>query len=101
MLHLCRVNSGMLGEQGLFCVTFTAFVALERLEARVRPNVLLQVTRGSASEVALVTLEWLFSSVHTHHVNFQFTRCNAEKLTHCASVRLFPRMGSFVILQMA
>ena len=51
---------------------------------------------SGASVVALVTLVWLFSCVVPHHVNFQLTSLNAGKLTHCASVGLFTRVGSFV-----
>ena len=65
------VNSGMICEQVLSCVSFTAFVALERLLPRVRHYVLLQMTRLSASIVALVTLEMLFSCVLRNNVNFQ------------------------------
>ena len=82
-------------------VSFSAFVALERLHPRVRSNVLLQITIRNASEVALVALEWLFSCVIHHHVNFQLTSSNAGKLARRASVRLFPRVGPFVALQMA
>ena len=89
----------MFYEQVLSCVTFTAFVALERLLPRVRPNVLLQVTIRSASEVALVTLVRLFSCVHPHHVIFQLRSLNEGKLAGCASVRFFPRVGPFVPLQ--
>ena len=74
---LGRVNSGMLCEQVLSCVSFTAFVALERLLPRVRHHVLLQVTIRSTSEVALVTLVRLFSCVIHHHVPFQITSLNA------------------------
>ena len=35
-----------------------------------------------------------------NNVDFQITSCNAGKLAHCASVRLFPRVGPFVPLQM-
>ena len=101
MLHLCRVNSRMLCKQVLLCVSFAAFVALERLLPGVRSNVALQMTRRSASVIALVTLEWLFSCVHPHHVLFQMTSLNAGKLALCASVGLFARVGSFVLLQMA
>ena len=92
---------------GMFCevlfvfVSFAALVALERFLPSVRYHVLLQVTRRGTSEVALVTLVWLFSCVLPHHVNFQFKSCNAGKLAHCASVRLFSRVGPFVLLQMA
>ena len=91
----------MLCEQVLSCVSFAAFVARERPLPRVRPHVLLQITRLNASIIALVTLEWVFSSVVPLHVSFQMTSCNAGKLTRCASVRLFPRVGSFVLLQIA
>ena len=91
----------MLCEPVLSCVSFTAFVALESLLPRVRHYVLLQMTRLSASIVALVTLEMLFSCVLRNNVNFQHLSCNAGKLASCASVRLFPRVGSFVILQTA
>ena len=101
MLHLGFVNSGMFYEQVLSCVTFTAFVALERFQPRVRHHMAAQITRLSESIIALVTLERLFSSVHPHHVLFQFTRCNAGKIARCASVRLFPSVGSFVLLQIA
>ena len=74
---------------------FTALVALERFHPRVRPNVALKMTRRSASVVTLVTLERLFSCVHPHNVNFQCTSSNERRLAHCASVRLFPRVGFF------
>ena len=91
----------MLCEQVLLCVSFAAFVALERLQPRVRHHVALQMTRLNASIIALVTLERLFSCVVPHYVLFQMTTCNAGKLASCASVRLFPRVGSFVRLQVA
>ena len=91
----------MVRQVSLVRVCFAALVALERLLPRVRPNVLLQVTIRSTSEVALVTLERPFSRVHPHHVLFQFKSCNAGKLARCASVWLFPRVGPFVLLQMA
>ena len=72
------------------CERFAAFVALERLHPRVRSNVALQLTIRNASEVALVTLERLFSCVDPHHVLFQMGRCNAGKLARYASVRFFP-----------
>ena len=90
----------MLCEQVLSCVGFTAFVALERLLPRVRHHVLLQITRLSASIVALVTLERRFSCVLRHNVNFQHLSCNAGKLLG-ASVWLFLRGVYFVLLQIA
>ena len=81
---LCRVNSRMLWGQVLLRVSFAAFVALERLHPRVLHHVAIQVTRVYASIIALVTLGWLFSSMHPHHMLFQITSCNAGKLTSCA-----------------
>ena len=95
---LACVDSYMLCEVNLLFVSFAASVALERLLPRVRPHVALQITRTRVSEVALVTLERLLSCVVPHRVIFQMTTCNAEKLASCASVRLFPRVGPFVLL---
>ena len=100
-MDLCHVNSGVSCEIFLLFVGFAAFVARERPLPRVRSHVALQTTRLSTGVVALVTLEWLFSCVHLHHVNFQLTSCNTRKLAHCASVRPLPRVGSFVLLQIA
>ena len=57
-------------EIAFMCESFAAFVALERPLPRVRPHVALQIMRLSASVIALVALEWFFSCVHPHHVNF-------------------------------
>ena len=95
------MNFEMLCELDIPFEIFTALVALERFHPRVRPNVALKMTRRSASVVTLVTLEWLFSCVHLQHVHFQITSCNAGILASCASVRLFPRVGPFVRLQVA
>ena len=98
-LSLGHVDYHMFRQLVFPCESFATFVALERLQPRVRPHVSLQLTISSASEVALVALEWLFSCVDPHHVIFQLTNCNAGKLASCASVRLFPRVGPFVALQ--
>ena len=98
-LNLDRVNSNMFCEVVHLAVSFAAFVAPERLFPTVRPYVALQGTRRSASVVALVTLVWLFSCMLNHHVNFQIASLNAGKLAHCTSVRLFPRVGPFVLLE--
>ena len=107
--HDIRVDGGLLparGELGMFCESlsvfesFVALVALERLLLSVRSHVTLQITRRGAIVVALVALVWLFSCVLPHHVNFQFTSLNAGKLAHCTSVRLFARMGPFVLLDL-
>ena len=90
---------GVFCEIVLLCISFVALVALERLLLSVRSHVFLQVTRRGASVVALVTFVWLFSCVVPHHVIFQLICLNAGKLAHCASVRLFPRVGPFVLPQ--
>ena len=86
-------------ETALFFVSFTALVALERLLSSVRFHVARQVRSRFASVVALVTLVWLFSCVVPHHVIFQTVSSNAGIFAHCASVRLFSRVGPFVLLQ--
>ena len=63
------MNSEMFCEISLFLVSFAALAALERLFPSVRPHVALQIARRGASEVALVTLEWLFSQMFPHDVN--------------------------------
>ena len=98
---LGHVNSEMSCEIALLSVSFAALVTLEKLFPSVRLHVVLQLKRRSASEVALVTLVWLFSRMVPHHVNFQLICGNAGKLAHCASERLFPRVGPFVVLQIA
>ena len=95
------MSSEMLCEVVLSYKSFAALVALERPLSSVRLHVALQIIRRSTSVVALVTFVWLFSCVLSHHVNFQLTSRNAGIFTHCASVRLFPRVGPFVGLQMA
>ena len=89
----------MLSKSTSVRVSFVALVALERLLPSVCYRVVLQMTRRNASVVALVTLLWLFSCVLHHHVNFKISSCNAGKLAHCASVKLFSRVGSFVLVQ--
>ena len=84
LFHITSVNSRMLWEQVLLRVSIATFVALERLRPRVLHHVATQVTRVYASIIALVTLGWLFSSMHPHHMLFQITSCNVVKLTSCA-----------------
>ena len=95
------MHSEMFCQLPLSSKSFTAFIAPERLFPSVRYHVALQMARRSASVVALVTLMWLFSCMLPHHVIFQMTSLNAGKLAHCTSVRLFPRVGPFVLLQIA
>ena len=75
--------------------SFAASVVLKTPLPSVRLRVALQLARRRASIIALVTLEWLFSCVVPYHVSFQLTGCNEGRLAHCASVRLFPRVGFF------
>ena len=70
----------MFSKVSLIFESFAAMVALEWSLTRVRPYVLLQMTRSSASVVALVTFERLLSCVLPHHVNFQLRSCNARKI---------------------
>ena len=100
-VNLGRVNSEMSCEFALSSVSIATFVTLERLIPSVCYHVALQFTRRGASEVALVTLVWLFSCMLPHHMFFQMTSPNTGILAHCASVRLFPRVGPFVLLQIA
>ena len=58
-------------EFSLRLVSFLALVTLEWSVHSVRLHVHLQIARSSASVVALVTFEQLFSSVLSHRVNFQ------------------------------
>ena len=67
----------MLFESSFVCVSLVALVALEGSLPSVLPHVLLQKARSSASVVALVTFERLFSGVLSHYVKFQFPICNA------------------------
>ena len=91
----------MFGKTPLFLESFAALVALERPLSRVRQHVALKVISRSTIVVALVTLVWLFSCMLPHHVPFQIVSCNSGILAHCASVRLFPGVSPFVVIQIA
>ena len=78
---------------------FVASVALERPFSCVRSHMALQIGCGFKFVVALVATVWLFLSVGPHHVSFQITPGSARILAHCASARLFSRVGPFVSLQ--
>ena len=99
--YLGTMNFEMFCKISLIFVSLAALVALEWSLPRMRPHVALQITRISASVVALVTLERLFSGVLCHHVNLQITNCNARILARCASVWLFFRVRPLVSLQRA
>ena len=75
-----NMNFDMIYKISLFSVSLAALVALEWSFPSVRPHVRLQITRSSASIVALVTFERLLSCVLPHHVNFQLRSCNARKI---------------------
>ena len=73
-----------------------ALVTLEWLLSSMCPHVPFHVARGKASIAALVTIVWLFSSMLNPHVMFQVASCDAGKLANCATVKFFSRMGSLV-----
>ena len=91
----------MFCEIALSSKSFAACVAPEKLFVSVPLHVTLQIASRVAIVVALVTLELLFSCMFPHHVIFKIISCNTGKLTHCASVRFFFKVGSFVPFQMA
>ena len=88
-------------EAPLLFERFITAVALEWFFPTVLPHVFLQITRRSASVVALIAFERLFSCVHPHHVEFQNTSCDARILACCTSVWLFTRVRLLVLLQVA
>ena len=67
----------MAGERFVVFESLLALVALEWFFPSVLLHVFLQSIRSSASVVALITFERLFSGVLSHHVNFQFTSSTA------------------------
>ena len=96
-----NMNFAMFFKISLFFVSLAALFALEWSLPCVFLHVALQMTRRSASIVALVTFERLFSCVLSHRVKFQPCSCNAWILAACASVRLFSRVRPLVPLQAA
>ena len=80
---------------------FISLVALEWSLNSVFHPVFSQITKLGASINALVTFEWLFSSVISYHVNFQVTMCNARIVACCASLWLFSGVRLLVPNQVA
>ena len=76
---------------------FFTFTALEMPFLCVRTHVDLQLARCHTTVVALVTLEWFFSSMLPHHVLFHI--CIAAKIAHSAFISHFPMVDPFVPLQ--
>ena len=72
-----QVSLRMACEAPLLFERFITAVALEWFLPSVLPHVVLQSARSSASVIALVTLERLFTSVLSHDVNFQICSCIA------------------------
>ena len=101
LINRSKMNFVMFSKILLMFVGFAALVALEWSLPRVRPHVVLQITRSSASIVALVTFERLLSRVRHHHMNFQITSLNARIIARCAPVWLFTRVRLLVPLQPA
>ena len=67
------------------------------LHPRVIHHVTSQVTRVYASIIALVTLEWLVSSMHHHHVLFHITSVNFRMLWEKVLLRV--SFATFVALE--
>ena len=96
-----NMNFDMFYKILLMFVGFAALAAPEWSRPSVPLHVPLQITRLSASVVALVTFERLLSCVHPHHVSFQSYSLNARIIARCAPVRLFTRVRLLVPLQRA
>ena len=96
-----HVDLEMFCQMILSLVSFAALIALEGPLPCVRHHVPLQMVSLSRMVVALVTLKWVFSWMLSHDVAFQMSSWNAWILAHCASVRLFSRVGPFVLLEIA
>ena len=91
------MNSVMSFEDVVVFESFVAFTALERPLSCVFSHVALQMARCHATVVALVTFEWLFSSMVPHHVLFHV--CIAAEIAHSAIITLFPVDDPFVPVQ--
>ena len=96
MPFLC-MDSAMSFEYVVVLEGFFTFTALERSFLCVSTHVALQMPRGDTTVVALVTFEWLFSSVIPHHVLFQM--CLAAEVAQSAFISHFPVVDPFVLLQ--
>ena len=59
-----------------------ALVTLEWLLSTMCPHVSFQIARGNANISAPVTLVWLFSCMLNPHASFQITSCDAGKLAN-------------------
>ena len=95
------MNFEMFDKIFLLFESLAALVALKWSLPGVCLHMALQFTRSSASIVALVTFERLFSGVLSHHVNFQMNSLDARILAACASMWLFSRVRPLVLLQVA
>ena len=89
---------GVFGQRFPPLKSFVALVTLEWLLPSVNHHVLLQVTNLSTCKVALVTLVGLFTCMVPHHMNFQINGLGTGVLACCAHIRLFSRMGQFMLL---
>ena len=96
-----HVNFEMFDEIFLLFVSLAALVALEWSLPSVLPHVFLQISRISASIVALVTFERFFTGMRSHHVFLQMNSLNAGELAQGASLWLFTRVSPLVRLQVA
>ena len=92
---LC-MDSAMSFEYVVVLEGFFTFTALERPFLCVPTHVALQMPRGDTTVVALVTFEWLFSSVLPHRVVFQI--CVAAEVAQSAFISHLPMVDPFVPL---
>ena len=81
------MDSAMSFEYVVVLEGFFTFTALERSFLCVSTHVALQMPRGDTTVVALVTFEWLFSSVIPHHVLFQM--CLTAEVAQSAFISQF------------
>ena len=76
-----------------------ALVTLEWLLSSMCHHVPFHVARRHVNITTPVTLLWLFSCVLNPHVLFQVACCDAGKLANCATVKFFSRVHTFVPFQ--
>ena len=92
-LFWSNVFKTMFGQNVLMFKWFVAIIAFEILLLSVTYFVAFQITRWSRAEGALVTVEWLFSSLCTPHVHCHVDFLDTWQFTLWTFVRLFSRVG--------
>ena len=96
-LSLKPVYTTMFCQATFMFESFVTIIALESLLLGVGYFVALQMTSWNKTVRALVTLVWFFSSVCSPHVDCQIASLYAWKVTLWTFVRLYPRVGHFVL----